>query len=426
MEQASKVEAMEAEGVKAPAAVRPLSGWGLVALSFTNVAVAYAVVFSFPVFLPVLVEEFRASRGTVAAAFSWAMFIIGVSAVIVGPALDRWGPRRVFCAGALALAGGMAVSALAPSVWMLYLGYGIGGGAGARLLGWVAHGALLGRAKLSRPTTAIAIAFGGMGAGPLIMSPVVQRLIVALGWRWAMAIIGAAASGVVVALNVGFHAPGPIDGGPGHGVGPGGRPGQLAGLGAALRTWHFWLYFLAFLTIGNGMFSVLAHQVAYLVDRGFTPLFAASAFGVSQVLSAPGRVIFGVVADRLGRPGALATSFAMSIAGIGCLLLVRDLSTVWFVYAFVAAFGLSFGARGPILTGMTAGHFGGPTFGTIYGAISLAHGLGTALGPWAAGALFDRTGDYGLTFGLSMLSLGVACATTLTLTRLQRPSRIPS
>ena len=93
------------------------------------------------------------------------------------------------------------------------------------------------------------------------------------------------------------------------------------------------------------------------------------------------------------------------------------------LYAFVALFGVSFGARGPILVGMSAGHFGGPAFGTIYGAISLAHGLGTALGPWMAGALFDRTGDYRVPFLLAMFSLGVACATTLTLCRLPRPAR---
>src|SRR3990170_2573984 len=119
---------MKAEGVQIPAAVRPLSGWGLVAVSFTNVAIAYAVVFSFPVFLPVLVGEFHASRGTVAAAFSWAMLIIGISSIAVGPARARGGPRLVFIAGAVALAAGMGVAAVAPSVWILYLGFGLGGG----------------------------------------------------------------------------------------------------------------------------------------------------------------------------------------------------------------------------------------------------------------------------------------------------------
>lgn len=63
------------------------------ALSFANVAIAYGVVFSFPVFLPVLVDHFHASRGSVVAPFSWAMFMIGITSLIVGHALDRWGPR---------------------------------------------------------------------------------------------------------------------------------------------------------------------------------------------------------------------------------------------------------------------------------------------------------------------------------------------
>ncbi len=407
-------------------AKRPLGGWGMVAVSCTNVAIAYGVVFSFPVFLPVLVEQFHASRGTVAAAFSWAMFMIGVSAVVVGNALDRWGPRRVFCGGALGLAGGMVVAALARSVWVLYLGFGLGGGMGASLLGWVAHGALLGRARLARPTTAIGIAYGGMGLGPLFMSPIAQRLIMAVGWRWALALMGVLACAALLTLNVWFHPPGPVGRGAGEAVRSGGGAGQMAALRCALRTPHFWLYFLAFLTIGLGMFSVLAHQVAYVVDRGFAPLFAASVFGVTQVLSGVGRVLFGLLTDRWGRDRMFATSFIMSIAGIGCLILVRDPMGIWFLYAFVFLFGISFGARGPIMTAMAAGHFGGPAFGTIFGNISLAHGLGTALGPWMAGFLFDRTGGYRVTFVLAMLSLAVACATTLLLHRLSRPSGIPS
>lgn len=421
MDGTGKVETVGVERqVAAPAAQR-LASWGLVAVSFANMAITYAVVFSFPVFLPVLVDEFHASRGTIAAAFSWAMFIIGISSVAVGPALDRWGPRRVFCVGAIALAVGMGVAALAPSVWVLHVGFGLGGGMAASCLGWVSHGSLLGRAQLSRPTTAVALAYGGMGAGPLVAAPIAQRLIVSVGWRWALALLGAMACAALLALNLRFH--------PHEGLGqraadaaevPGG--GQLAWLKAALATSHFWLYFLAFLTIGTGMFSVLAHEVAYLVDRGFAPLFAATVFGVTQVLSGVGRVMFGFVSDRWGRDVTLSSSFALSITGIGCLIMVRDPGTVWILYAFVAIFGISFGARGPIMTTMAAGHFAGPAFGTVFGAISLAHGLGTALGPWAAGAMFDRTGDYRVTFSLAMVSLGVAWVASLTLNRLPRPS----
>jgi MFS family permease len=396
-----------------------------VALSFTNVAIAYAVVFSFPVFLPVLVNHFHASRGTVVSAFSWAMFMIGITAVVVGNALDRWGPRRVFCTGALALAAGMGLAALAHSVWLLDVGFGLGGGIGASLLGWVSHGALLGRARLARPATAIGIVYAGMGVGPLIASPIAQRLIVAFGWRWALAAIALTAFVALMVLNVWFHPPGPLAQDPGEAVGPRSASGQIPALQWALRTPHFWLYFLAFFTIGGGMFSVLAHQVAYVVDRGFTPLLAASVFGVTQVLSGVGRVLWGVLTDRWGRDRMVVTSFVMSIGGIGCLLMVQDPGAAVFLYAFVALFGISFGARGPIMTTMAAGHFGGPAFGTIFGSITLAHGLGTAVGPWAAGVLFDRTGEYRVTFVLAMLSLAVACAATLLLHRLPNPSRVP-
>lgn len=407
------------------AIVQPLSERGLVALSFANVAIAYGVVLSFPVFLPVLVNDFHSSRGTVAAAFSCAMFMIGITAIVVGGALDRWGPRRVFSAGALALAAGMGVAALARSVWLLYVGFGLGGGMGASLLGWVSHGALLGRARLPRPTTAIGIVYGGMGVGPLITSPIAQRLIMAFGWRWALAAMALTAFVALAVINVWLHPPGPLTRAPGEAAGPRAGPGQIRALQWALRTPHFWLYFLTFFAIGGGMFSVLAHEVAYVVDRGFTSFFAASVFGVTQVLSGLGRVLFGFLADRWGRDRLVTASFVLSIGGIGCLLMVRSPETTACLYAFVALFGISFGARGPIMTTMAAGHFGGPAFGTIFGNITLAHGLGTALGPWVAGFLFDLSGDYRVTFLLAMLSLAMACVTTLILHRLPNPSRVP-
>ena len=113
-----------------------------------------------------------------------------------------------------------------------------------------------------------------------------------------------------------------------------------------------------------------------------------------------------------------AISWAMFMIGITAVVVGNALDRwgprpVFSAGALILATGI----------GLAAGHFGGPAFGTSFGSITLAHGLGTALGPWAAGFLVDRTGNYRETFVLAMLSLAMACAVTLILHRLPGPSR---
>jgi MFS family permease len=72
-------------------------------------------------------------------------------------------------------------------------------------------------------------------------------------------------------------------------------------------------------------------------------------------------------------------------------------------------FGLTWGARGPTITAKTADLFPGPRLGTILGVITIGTGIGSALGAWAAGFVFDRTGSYHVAFGLSIVAYATGC-----------------
>jgi len=174
----------------------------------------------------------------------------------------------------------------------------------------------------------------------------------------------------------------------------------------ALRTRGFWGLFAAYLFTALAAYSVLPHSVAYLIELGFDPLLAASAFGMTGMLSVLGILAVGWLSDRFGHLHTASLSYFSTIIGIAALMLASAWPSLALVYAFVLFFGLMQGARGPIIIVLVTRLFPGGV-GAIYGTLSLAMGVGAALGSWASGALYGLTGSY-----LTSFALGIGGAVT--------------
>jgi predicted MFS family arabinose efflux permease len=185
------------------------------------------------------------------------------------------------------------------------------------------------------------------------------------------------------------------------------RRAQLEGasrrwtVATALRTRAFWGLFTAYFSTSLAAFSVMPHSVAYLIERGFHPLTAASAFGLAGALSAIGVVAVGWLSDRFGRRQTATVSYLSTIVGILALIAVTAWPTLVLVYGFVVFFGLMQGARGPIIVAMIAKLFPGGV-GVVYGTLSLAQGVGAGLGSWGSGWLYEATGSYIASFLLAI------------------------
>jgi MFS family permease len=98
-------------------------------------------------------------------------------------------------------------------------------------------------------------------------------------------------------------------------------------------------------------------------------------------------------------------------AAAGLLLLPAVLLTprlMWLLWAYVLPFGLTFGARGPIVAALTADVYRGRSFGSVLGVITFGNRVGSAIGPWLGGVIYDLTGSYRLAFGVSIVALAVA------------------
>ncbi len=388
-------------------------------------ALASGITLGFPVFYGAILEAFGGSRSGAVGIFSVVMLVQGAAAIPTGAVHDRLGARAQTVGSAVLLALGLLLSAAVTAPWQLYLTFGLLVGVGATGLSWIGQAPILAAWFHRRLATVNSLAYAGTGLGTIALVPLAQWLILRVGWRAAFLVLGAGVLALAVPANWRFQRPPrpherDDDGRParaadaeappgsGRAAGAAAAAARVVDLRGALRTSEFWTLGAEFFGIAFGVYMVAAHQVVYATDTGFDPLAAASVFGLAGFMSGVGRIVFGVGADVVGKQAALAASFVCSIGGTALLLAAGATGAIWLLAAYAVVFGLGFGARGPILAAEAAARFPGPRFGTIFGAISLFHGLGSAAGPLVGGLLYDLTGGYRLPFSIAMGSLAAA------------------
>jgi predicted MFS family arabinose efflux permease len=239
----------------------------------------------------------------------------------------------------------------------------------------------------------------------LILLPASQLLIEHIGWREAYQIFGIAAFSLLLPLLL--------------------LPWQLFSRGAphldkstaadlvdegwtlvsAMRHHAFWALFSTFFFTAIGMYAIAPQVVAYLIDAGFPPLQAATAWGFSGVVLLFGMLGVSWLDGIIGRRPSVLFSYAVSIAGIVMLWLLQWYANFWLLTGFVVCFGSMIGSRGPLLTATAMKIFRGERVGTIYGAISFGSGLGSAIGSWGGGLIHDWAHSYNSLIAFALISV---------------------
>ena len=386
----------------------------LLAGAFVTFAVSAALMHSYAVFLVAFLEEFRWSRAETSLAFSVSQLVGGASAPFVGALVDRLGPRRLVLLGGSILALGLLGSAYLHALWQLIVLYGILMTIGANCLGLVVFVPMLSRRFVNNRGMAISVVQSANGFARAVSAPVAQILISGIGWRSAYLAQGALMTVLVWPLAALFSrddAPARVSSsGPSSSVAtdrPARRDWTLA---EAIATPHFWLLFTVYLCTGLGSFFVSLHQLAFAVDVGFDKLYAASVLGMGALLSVAGTIVTGTLSDHIGRELSAVLAYAVSIVGVICALFITGPDHAWLLWIHACFFGLTWGARGPAVTAKTADLFPGPNLGAILGVITVGTGIGSAVGAWGAGWIFDISGSYRLAFVASIVSYLVGCA----------------
>jgi len=380
----------------------------LIGGAFVTFAISAALMHSYAVFLLAFLEEFRWSRAETSLAYSVSAFVSGASGPFVGALVDRLGPRRLVLLGGGVLALGLLGSAYVHALWQLIVLYGVLMTVGANCLGLVVFVPILSRRYVSNRGMAISVVQSANGFARAVSAPVAQILISTIGWRHAY-LAQAALMGALVwplAALVRRDAE-PVPVAPPRGPFASGSDWTLA---EAVATPHFWLLFTVYLCTGLGSFFVSLHQLAFAVDVGFDKLYAASVLGLGALLSVAGTIVTGTLSDHIGRELSAVLAYGVSIIGVICALFITGPDHAWLLWIHACFFGLTWGARGPAVTAKTADLFPGPNLGAILGVITVGTGVGSAVGAWGAGWIFDVSGSYRLAFLASIASYLVGCA----------------
>jgi MFS family permease len=362
---------------------------------------------TFTVYLLPVSATFGWDRAEVISVYSLAALATGVASPFVGRLFDRSGPRTVFGLGLLLLGVGFSSAAFTQRLWQLQVSIGLAAGLGSACVGNITGSLLLSRWFGSRLPAAMAVVYSAAGAGILILVPISQILIDQFGWRGAYHITGAALLGstaLLVLLPWQRLAAGSGK------LSPSGQikvAGEAWTLFAAMRHPAFWALFSTFFFTAVGVYAVSVQVVAYLIEAGFAPLQAATAWGLSGVLLLFGMLAVSWLDALIGRRQAILLSYTLTAAGMAMLWLLRSYPSVWLLYGFLVCFGGTIGSRGPLITATAMTIFRGKSIGTIFGTISVGSGMGSALGSWGGGLIHDLSGGYNLVIGFALASIMV-------------------
>ena len=376
----------------------------LVLFTFVMNLVARGTADSFAVFLLPVQKGLGLSRPQITLTYAANLLTYGVSAPFAGQLIDRLGARVTYGFGLASLGLGYLIAGFASELWHYLIAVGVLGGLGSAALGMIAASALLSRWFSSRIGSVMSVPYAAVGVGMLLVPTLAQLLLSRYDWRTTHQILGVAILlllPAVLLLPLGRVSAGSRQWQALRAASSASATGPWT-VSSAARTQAFWGLFAAYLFTSVAAYSVMPHSVAYLVEQGFDPLSAAGAFGFTGMLSVVGVLAIGWISDRFGRRRTAMLSYLSTIAGIICLLLVSVWPSSALVYAFVVFFGLMQGVRGPIIVAMVAVLFRGGGVGAIYGTLSLAMGLGAALGAWCSGLLYGWSGSYVASFLLAI------------------------
>lgn len=387
----------------------------VVGLAFLFNFLGRGVADAFAAFILPLETEFGWSRQSMTGVFATYMLMAGLAAPGAGMLFDRFGARLVYGGGLALLGGGAWLSAQITTLWQLYLSAGVMIGVGVAALGMVCAAALIGRWYTRNLATAIAVAYSGFGCGILITLPLVQVLIETLGWRAAYEAVGLAVLALLpLCLLLPWRRLDGRDRRTDHPAAPSAEAGSNPSasidwtLGGAMRSAPFWRLVQVFFFTSVAIYCVSPQIVAFLIESGFSPISAASAFGFAGLLSTGGMIVTGRLADRIGFDRAALLSFSLTATGVLGLLAISYAASFALLVGYVLFFGIAQGSRGPIVSTMTNRIFRGRSAATIYGTIYCSMAVGGAAGSLLGGILHDAWHSYRPVFLLSLVAIALA------------------
>jgi len=381
-------------------------GWNVVAATFVMALFTFGLGFyGLTVYVATLQRLHGWSASTVSAPVTVYYVAGALLTTAIGSVYERFGPRLVVIGASVVMAGGIAALGLVTRPWQLYpvfvvmaVGWGSMSGAAINIIlaPWFER----------RRGLAVSIAFNGATLGGVTVAPVLIPVIAVFGFTRALVIAGLVSFGAVIAVAAAVMRRGPEA----LGLGPDGEaapsavaaPGVAAARrwrGDALRTWRFWSVSAPFALGLAAQVGVLTHLVALVtpaVDAGG----AARAVGTTTAAALIGRLLTGIVVDRLNRRAVASATLVVQMLGLAVLTWLPSATAV---YVGCALFGLGVGNLTTLPGLILAVEWPRERFSALVGLAVGINQFTFAFGPSLVGVIRDRVGGDALALA--------ACAT---------------
>jgi MFS family permease len=342
------------------------------------------------------------TRETFAFAIAIQNLAWGCFGIFAGMVADRFGAFRVLIAGSALYALGLAGMALSPNALTFALTAGVLiGAAQAGTTYAVVYGVIGRQLDPARRSWAMGVAAAAGSFGQFLMVPVEGFLIAGLGWQQALLALAVLVL-LIVPLAWGLREPG---------FAGGAAPVREQTIGQALREAFkypsFQLLMAGYFVCGFQVVFIGVHMPSYLKDKGLSPQVASYALALIGLFNIFGTYIAGTLGQKLAKRKILATIYLGRAVAIALFLWLP--LTPLSVYVFSSVMGLLWLSTVPPTNATVAQIFGVAHLSMLGGFVFFSHQIGSFMGVWLGGLLYDRTGSYDIVWYIA-IALGVFAA----------------
>ena len=391
--------------------------WQVLVCGAIIVSMSMGIRHGFGLWMQPMTQEMGWGREDFATAIGIQNISWGLIGIFLGMLADRFGAFRVIVFSSLLYALGLWGMAQAASPAWLALTLGVMVGAAQAGSTFAIVFGIIGRnIPAEKRSWAMGVVSAAGSFGQFLLVPTSSYMIEHIGWHQALLVL-AAGMLMVLPLTLGLREPAFAGG-----QAPKRQQSILQALREAFGYRSFQLLMTGYFVCGFQVVFIGVHMPSYLKDQGLDPQVAGTALALIGLFNILGTYAAGVLGQRF--PKNLLLSFNYTMRGVFISLFIfLPLSPVS-VYLFAAAMGLLWLSTVPVTSAIVAQMFGVAHFSMLSGFVFMSHQLGSYMGVWLGGWVFDRTGSYDLVWYLT-IALSVFAALINLPVREQGIQRVP-
>ncbi|MGF1723835.1 MFS transporter [Photobacterium nomapromontoriensis] len=343
---------------------------------------------SFGIFMMPISTHFDTGREFFSLAIALQNLLFGLFQPFVGMAADRWGARKVIWMGAIAYGLGLYLTSISTQADWLYLSLGALIGLGLSATSYVI---VLGAVARVVPAEHTAKAFGLTTAagsfGMFAVIPGAQYLLSEFNWQVALQVF-AMLCGLILAFSCFMNA----NASKGQVKATDENQTLREALHEAFHNRSYWLIHLGFFVCGFHVMFIATHLPSYLADKGLPAATAAMALAYVGIFNIFGSYFWGVMGDKFDKRYVMTSLYLVRTVVIASFVLLPVTTNTAAIFG--GAIGFCWLGTVPLTSGLVRQIFGARYLSTLYGLVFLTHQVGSFLGAWVGGRIYDYYGSY--------------------------------